>query len=206
MALVYTCMFAPSSHIKTDPIHEASYTFARTKQSIGKQESCNQLRKQWVKVATLAAASRPEHPETTMEVPVTFSVTPVEATTVSMTAFSLAAVPTLHKQLQPLGSKQLRSHLSIRDFHKWHAPLDKGSGTSDNRQCRHPLWALALKDIWHYQKSIGFLINQMPFQLLVWDLNLQPEYSSYKLQSSALNALWEAAEVYLVGQPLHRLC
>lgn len=56
----------------------------------------------------------------------------------------------------------------------------------------------ALKEIRQYQKSSELLIRKLPFQRLVREIvaNLQKEL---RFQSTALLALQEAAEAYLVG-------
>ena len=57
---------------------------------------------------------------------------------------------------------------------------------------------VALREIRKYQKSTELLIRKMPFQRLVREISLDfgPDY---RFQSSALMALQEAAESYLVG-------
>ena len=57
---------------------------------------------------------------------------------------------------------------------------------------------MALKEIRHYQKFMGFLIRKLPFQRLVREISVKVAQEMW-FQSSALLALQEAAEVCLVG-------
>ena len=57
---------------------------------------------------------------------------------------------------------------------------------------------MALKEIRHYQKFIGFLIRKLPFQRLVQEIAIEVA-QEMQFQSSALLALQEAAEAYLMG-------
>ena len=57
---------------------------------------------------------------------------------------------------------------------------------------------MALKEIRHYQKFAGFLIRKLPFQRLVRE-NAIKVAQEMRFQSSALLALQEAAEAYLMG-------
>ena len=57
---------------------------------------------------------------------------------------------------------------------------------------------MALKEIRHYQKFMGFLIRKLPFQRLVREFTVKVA-QEMRFPSSALLALQEAAEAYLVG-------
>ena len=57
---------------------------------------------------------------------------------------------------------------------------------------------MALKEIRHYQKFMGFLIRKLPFQRLVREIAIEVA-QEMRFQSSALLVLQEAAEAYLVG-------
>lgn len=57
---------------------------------------------------------------------------------------------------------------------------------------------VALRDIRRYQKSTELLIRKMPFQRLVREIT-QQNHVGLRFQPSALAALQEAAESYLVG-------
>ena len=56
----------------------------------------------------------------------------------------------------------------------------------------------ALKDIQKYQKGLDLLIQRVPFQILVREI-VQKQREGLKLQSSAVLALQEAGEAFLVG-------
>jgi histone H3 len=59
---------------------------------------------------------------------------------------------------------------------------------------------LALREIRRYQKSTELLLRKRPFQRLVKEVvqNLKP-HDGYRFQSTAIMALQEATEAYLVG-------
>jgi histone H3 len=57
---------------------------------------------------------------------------------------------------------------------------------------------VALRQIRQYQKSTELLLRKMPFQRLVREV-AQDFKSSLRFQSSAIRALQEASEAYLVG-------
>jgi histone H3 len=57
---------------------------------------------------------------------------------------------------------------------------------------------VALREIRRYQKSSDLLIPKLPFQRLVREI-AQDFNTELRFQSSALGALQEAAEAYLVG-------
>ena len=58
--------------------------------------------------------------------------------------------------------------------------------------------AVALREIRKYQKSTDMLMRKMPFQRLVREI-AQDFKADVRFQSSAILALQEAAEAYLVG-------
>lgn len=58
---------------------------------------------------------------------------------------------------------------------------------------------VALRDIRKYQKSTELLIRKLPFQRVVRELAQGMEIADVRFQGSALAALQEAAEAYLVG-------
>ena len=57
---------------------------------------------------------------------------------------------------------------------------------------------VAIREIKRYQKSTELLIKKMPFQKLVKQIALDYK-SEVRFQASAINALQEAAESYLIG-------
>ena len=56
----------------------------------------------------------------------------------------------------------------------------------------------ALKEIQKYQKGADLLIRRLPFQRLVWEI-VQKRREGLRLQSTAILALQEAGEAFLVG-------
>ena len=60
---------------------------------------------------------------------------------------------------------------------------------------------VALREIRRYQKSTDLLIRKLPFQRLVREIaqDFRPENQDLRFQASAVLALQEAAEAYLVG-------
>ena len=63
---------------------------------------------------------------------------------------------------------------------------------------RHRPGTVALREIRKYQKSTDLLIRKLPFQRLVREI-AQEYRNDLRFQSSAVLALQEAAEAYLVG-------
>uniref|UniRef100_A0A8K9VB82 Histone H3 n=1 Tax=Oncorhynchus mykiss TaxID=8022 RepID=A0A8K9VB82_ONCMY len=61
---------------------------------------------------------------------------------------------------------------------------------------------VALREIRRYQKSTELLIRKLPFQRLVREI-AQDFKTDLRFQSSAVMALQEASEAYLVGLHLH---
>ena len=81
-----------------------------------------------------------------------------------------------------------------------HARLvGKGKGTRGlPRKRRYRPGTIALKEIRRYQKSTELLIRKLPFQRLVREV-AQDYKTDLRFQGSAVLALQEAAEAYLVG-------
>ena len=57
---------------------------------------------------------------------------------------------------------------------------------------------VALREIRKYQRSTDLLIRKMPFQRVVREI-AQDHKTDLRFQSSAIAALQEAAEAYLIG-------
>lgn len=74
--------------------------------------------------------------------------------------------------------------------------LGKSGGVKKTRRFRPG--SLALREIRRYQKSTELLIRKMPFQRLVREIS-QEFRSDLRFQSTAILALQEATEAYLVG-------
>ena len=72
----------------------------------------------------------------------------------------------------------------------------KQKGESGKKRRYHP-GALALAEIRKYQKSTQSLIPKLPFRRLVREI-AQNEKQDIRMQETALEALQEAAETYLV--------
>ena len=81
---------------------------------------------------------------------------------------------------------------------KWALTYKVSAGTTKagKPKCFRPgVWALM--EIWHYQKDFILLIRKLPFQHLVREIT-QEFKTDAQFQSTALEALQEASEVYLV--------
>jgi histone H3 len=80
-----------------------------------------------------------------------------------------------------------------------HGKQPNGSNPTKKRHRYHP-GTVALRDIRRYQKSTDLLIRKLPFQRLVKEIaqNLGEQYKNMRFQSTAVLALQEAAEAYLV--------
>merc|ERR1711992_20229 len=77
----------------------------------------------------------------------------------------------------------------------------KKVGTSDRRSKkphRYRPGTVALREIRRYQKSTELLLRKLPFQRLVREI-AQDFKTDLRFQSSAVMALQEASEAYLVG-------
>ena len=67
-----------------------------------------------------------------------------------------------------------------------------------NRRHRYRPGTLALREIRHYQKKTNLLIKRMPFARLVREI-AQDFRQDLRFQNSAVGALQEVAEAYIVG-------
>ena len=76
----------------------------------------------------------------------------------------------------------------------------KGDGKGKVRKpYRYRPGTVALRQIQKYQKSTELLIRKIPFQRLVREVVHQMKGKDYKFQSTALLALQEASESFLVN-------
>merc|ERR1712098_688004 len=80
-----------------------------------------------------------------------------------------------------------------------HQPHPSKSSTGGvKKPHRYKPGTVALREIRRYQKSTELLIRKLPFQRLVREI-AQDSKSDLRFQSSAVMALQEASEAYLVG-------
>ena len=91
------------------------------------------------------------------------------------------------------GGKAPRKHLATKAARK-SAPATGGV----KKPHRYRPGTVALREIRRYQKSTELLIRKLPFQRLVREI-AQDFKTDLRFQSSAVSALQEASEAYLVG-------
>ena len=75
----------------------------------------------------------------------------------------------------------------------------KSSKGSARRKRRFRPGTVALREIRKYQKSTELLIRKIPFQRLVREIVYKMKHKFFKFQSTALLALQEASEEFLVN-------
>ena len=75
----------------------------------------------------------------------------------------------------------------------------KSSKGSARRKRRFRPGTVALREIRKYQKSTKLLIRKISFQRLVREIVYKMKYKDFKFQSTALLALQEASEGFLVN-------
>ena len=99
--------------------------------------------------------------------------------------------------------KQPRKHLSHKILRKGIAPTG-----GIKKPLRYQPGMVALREIWHYQRSTENLIKKTPFQKLIREISQEyricpdgPGTPSVQVhfQSTAIAALQEAAENFIVG-------
>ncbi|PPQ81095.1 hypothetical protein CVT25_014558 [Psilocybe cyanescens] len=73
------------------------------------------------------------------------------------------------------------------------------TSTSTDKRHRFRPGTVALREIRLYQKSTDLLIRKLPFQRLVREISTECKTVDLRFQASALLALQEAAEAYLVS-------
>jgi histone H3 len=99
-----------------------------------------------------------------------------------------------HSARKSTGGKAPRKQLSTKAAYM-SAPVTFGSIKKPHR---YRPGTVALREIRRYQKSTDLLIRKLPFQRLVREI-AQDFKSDLRFQSSAIMALQEASEAYLVG-------
>ncbi|KAA8492817.1 histone H3 [Porphyridium purpureum] len=93
------------------------------------------------------------------------------------------------------GGKAPRKHLAAKAARK--SSVQQSSG-GVKKPHRYRPGTVALREIRKYQKSTELLIRKLPFQRLVREI-AQDFKTDLRFQSSAVLALQEASEAYLVG-------
>ncbi|KAG2742245.1 histone H3 [Suillus brevipes Sb2] len=95
------------------------------------------------------------------------------------------------------GGKAPRKQLAVKSGKK--APIHAHTATGGvKKPHRFRPGTVALREIRRYQKSTELLIRKLPFQRLVREI-AQDFKTDLRFQSSAVMALQEAAEAYLVS-------
>uniref|UniRef100_UPI00398E459A histone H3-like n=1 Tax=Pristiophorus japonicus TaxID=55135 RepID=UPI00398E459A len=100
---------------------------------------------------------------------------------------------TKQTERKPSGGKAPHNQLATKAARE-SAPATGGVKKSH----RYRPVTVALRGIRRYQKSTEQLIRKLPFQRLVWEI-AQDFKTDLRFQSSAVMALQEASEAYLVG-------
>lgn len=72
-------------------------------------------------------------------------------------------------------------------------------GVAPKKKKRYRPGTVALREIRKYQKSTELLIKKLPFQRLVREVSFRVKGSDLRFQSTAILALQEAAEAFLIG-------
>eukprot|EP00297_Palpitomonas_bilix_P015006 CAMPEP_0113869720 /NCGR_PEP_ID=MMETSP0780_2-20120614/1691_1 /TAXON_ID=652834 /ORGANISM="Palpitomonas bilix" /LENGTH=136 /DNA_ID=CAMNT_0000854925 /DNA_START=155 /DNA_END=565 /DNA_ORIENTATION=+ /assembly_acc=CAM_ASM_000599 len=98
-----------------------------------------------------------------------------------------------HTARKSTGGKAPRKQLATKAARK-SAPATGGV----KKPHRYRPGTVALREIRRYQKSTELLLRKLPFQRLVREI-AHAEKSELRFQSSAVLALQEATEAYLVG-------
>ena len=100
------------------------------------------------------------------------------------------ALPKPHQTLS--GGKAPQKQLATKATHK------QGSGQGVKAKPHQNYALIALHEIQRFQRSVDLLIPLLPFQRLVHEI-VQDFRIDLRFQSSAILALQEATEVWLVG-------
>lgn len=90
------------------------------------------------------------------------------------------------------GGKAPRKQISAK------AATKSAPSTGIKKPHRYRPGTVALREIRRYQKSTELLLRKLPFQRLVREI-AQEQKTDLRFQSTAVAALQEAAEAYLVG-------
>ena len=93
------------------------------------------------------------------------------------------------------GGKAPRKHIAHKQAKKTQVSSSTGGVKKPHR---YRPGTVALREIRRYQKSTELLIRKAPFQRLVREITIDLN-ADVRFQSSAIMALQESAEAYLVG-------
>lgn len=104
----------------------------------------------------------------------------------------------LGKKWEALKERKKPSHRSKGLKSKAKTTIGEKTGFVQKKPHRYHPGTVALREIRRYQKSTDLLIRKLPFQRLVREI-AQSYNEELRFQTSALAALQEAAEAYLVG-------
>ncbi|EGV93814.1 histone H3.3C [Cricetulus griseus] len=102
--------------------------------------------------------------------------------------------PTKHTAHKSTGGKACRKQLATKATRK-----SESSSGGVKKPHRYRPGTVALREIRHYQKSTELLIRKLPFQYLMREI-AQDFKRDLHTQSTAVGALQEASEAYLVGR------
>ena len=94
------------------------------------------------------------------------------------------------------GGKSPRKQLATK--HHKSGVNSRGGPYGVKKPHRYRPGTVALREIRRYQKSTDLLIRKLPFQRLVREIVQQNHGSLYRFQSTALLALQEASEDFLI--------
>ena len=118
----------------------------------------------------------------------------MSAATASMPKSHGSSVGDSNSPFKSTGRKAPRKQLATKAARPKSAPATGGV----KKPHRYSPGSVALAEIRKYQKSTELLIRKLPFQRLVREI-AQDFKTNLRFQSSAVLALQEAAEAYLVG-------
>ena len=107
----------------------------------------------------------------------------------------------LPQEYDPLKQKKIAEANNARKFSRKIYPRDKAPKRNLGRAVpmrRFRPGTVALRDIRKFQKSTDLLIQKLPFRRLVRELALDID-NQKRFQESALRAIQEAAEAYIVS-------
>ena len=98
-----------------------------------------------------------------------------------------------------IGRKEPRSGITKEPYSAKKTPSKKSGPGGVKKPHRYRPGTVALREIRRYQKSTELLIRKLPFQRLVREIAQDLTKTDLRFQGTAILALQEAAEAYLVG-------